>query len=113
MNCTAKAMTLQDYQTEIKRFQNNKSTLATIALGVAGEAGEVADLVKKIVDHGITEYKGKDALEALADELGDVLWYVARLTNYLELNLGTLARNNITKLDQRYPSGFVEGGGIR
>lgn len=102
-----------DYQKQAKTTFATDSSMAVIALGVAGEAGEVADLVKKIVGHKITTYKGKDALEALSDELGDVLWYISAMCTYLGINMSDVALNNIKKLQERYPNGFVTGGGIR
>lgn len=75
--------------------------LAINALGVAGEAGEVADLVKKHVGHGHALDRDK-----LAKELGDVLWYVAALAHDIGIDLSTVAALNIEKLRRRYPDGF-------
>jgi NTP pyrophosphatase (non-canonical NTP hydrolase) len=74
------------------------------ALGVAGEAGEVADLVKKSVFHR----HGIDAAtkEKLVKELGDVLWYVAALCTRLDVPLGEVMEVNIAKLRERYPEGY-------
>lgn len=74
------------------------------ALGLAGEAGEVADLIKKAVfhRHGLT----LDTKEKLAKELGDVLWYVAALCTKLDIGLDMVMDMNITKLRQRYPEGY-------
>ncbi len=71
------------------------------ALGLAGEAGEVAELVKKQIGHG---HAVSD--EAIAKELGDALWYVAAVATLYELDLGQIATQNIDKLRQRYPEGF-------
>jgi NTP pyrophosphatase (non-canonical NTP hydrolase) len=71
------------------------------ALGLAGEAGEVADLVKKAVFHG-----HPIELPGLAEELGDVLWYVAALCSKFDLDLSEIMRANIEKLRLRYPEGF-------
>lgn len=75
--------------------------MAILALGVAGEAGEVADYIKKFVGHGHALDRDK-----LANELGDVLWYVAVLADEIGYDLGTVAFKNIEKLKARYPSGF-------
>lgn len=75
--------------------------LAVLALGVAGEAGEVADLIKKHVGHGHPLDVPK-----VSKELGDVLWYVAVLAYTLELDLAQIAVENIEKLVHRYPAGF-------
>ena len=71
------------------------------ALGLAGEAGEVAELVKKQIGHG-----HEVAAETVAKELGDALWYVALVATLYDLDLGRIAEENIAKLRQRYPEGF-------
>ena len=71
------------------------------ALGLAGEAGEVAELVKK----GILHQHGLDR-ERLKKELGDVLWYAAALCTRLGLDLSEVMQANIDKLYERYPDGF-------
>jgi NTP pyrophosphatase (non-canonical NTP hydrolase) len=71
------------------------------ALGLAGEAGEIADYVKKWVGHG----KVFD-LDHVEKELGDVLWYVNRMTRRLGKTLRGVAMTNIAKLKARYPQGF-------
>jgi NTP pyrophosphatase (non-canonical NTP hydrolase) len=73
------------------------------ALGLAGEAGEFANMVKKLTAHG-----HNISPEILADELGDVLWYVAEAATTCGLRLGDLAQQNVEKLRQRYPEGFSE-----
>lgn len=79
--------------------------LAYVALGLAGEAGEIANKVKKIVRDG--DY---DA-EALADELGDVLYYVARFAAELGTSLNLVARDNMDKLQSRKERGVLGGNG--
>jgi hypothetical protein len=68
---------------------------------MAGEAGEVADLLKKHLGHKHTLDPGKLALE-----LGDVLWYVSALSFYTGHTLAEIAALNIEKLRARYPNGF-------
>ena len=70
-------------------------------LGIAGEAGEVADLLKKHLGHGHELDR-----EKLKKELGDVLWYVTRIAQHFGMGLEDVARANVAKLRQRYPSGF-------
>jgi NTP pyrophosphatase (non-canonical NTP hydrolase) len=77
------------------------------ALGLAGEAGEAAELVKKAVLHG----HGLD-VDKLAKELGDVLWYVAALATTAGLSLGAIMAANIDKLQTRYPDGFAQADSI-
>lgn len=75
--------------------------LTVSALGVAGEAGEVADIIKKHVGHAHPLNEDK-----LKDELGDVLWYVADLAKTLGITLSSVAEHNVAKLQKRYPEGF-------
>ena len=98
-------MTLDEYQTEMLRTAG--SALHTVdgllicALGICGEGGEAADIVKKHVYHGHPLDRAK-----LIDELGDVLWYVARMSEALCTTLDSVAAANISKLRKRYPEGF-------
>lgn len=81
-------------------------------LGLCGEAGEVADKVKKVLrDQG-----GRFSEELRADlalELGDVLWYVARLASELDLNLNAIAEANLAKLASRAERNVIAGSGDR
>ena len=78
--------------------------LIIAALGLAGEAGEFANLVKKLTAHGHIDITP----EVLADELGDVLWYLAEAATACGLEFDAVARQNVHKLQQRYPEGFSE-----
>jgi NTP pyrophosphatase (non-canonical NTP hydrolase) len=71
------------------------------ALGLAGEAGEVAEMVKKGIlhQHGLF-------YEKMAKELGDCLWYIAAICTEMELDMGEVMAANIEKLKVRYPDGF-------
>jgi NTP pyrophosphatase (non-canonical NTP hydrolase) len=73
------------------------------ALGLAGEAGEFANMVKKMIAHGhpITA-------DELAEELGDVMWYLAEAATACGLALNDIAQMNVDKLRARYPDGFSE-----
>ena len=73
------------------------------ALGLAGEAGEFANLIKKLTAHA-----HNIPVEKLAEELGDVMWYVAEAASACNLNLDDIAVMNIKKLKDRYPEGFSE-----
>jgi len=71
------------------------------ALGLTGEAGEVADLIKK----GIFHHHGLD-MPAIEKELGDTLWYLAAICTTLDLDLSKIMEANIEKLRIRYPNGY-------
>lgn len=75
--------------------------LMVLGLGIAGEAGEVADLIKKTFGHG----HALD-LEKLQKEVGDNLWYASRIMRTVGRKLRDAAHGNIEKLKARYPDGF-------
>jgi NTP pyrophosphatase (non-canonical NTP hydrolase) len=105
-------MDLADYQRRSRRTAAypREAWLSYPALGLAGEAGEVAEHAKKAIrDDGaaITD----ERREALAKELGDVLWYVAQLATELELDLDEIARANLEKLLSRQRRGVLSGSG--
>ena len=80
------------------------------ALGLAGEAGEVAENAKKTIrdDGGVVSDERR---AAIARELGDVLWYVAQLASELGLELEDIARENLEKLFSRQRRGVLSGSG--
>ena len=79
-------------------------------LGLCGEAGEVAEKVKKMVrdDDGVLTPERR---EALAKELGDVLWYVAQVATEADLDLQAVADANLRKLLSRQQRGVLQGSG--
>ncbi len=82
------------------------------ALGLAGEAGEVAEKIKKILrDDGGELTTSKR--EQLSGELGDVLWYWATLCRELNLDPAEVARRNVEKLNDRAERGCIKGSGDR
>lgn len=100
-----KGITMNAYQEKAQRTRNPKLSayqhLLNGCLGLAGEAGECCDLLKK------REFQdGRDIREKLLDELGDVLWYIAETASALEYSLEEVAAHNIKKLMDRYPEGF-------
>ena len=81
------------------------------ALGLAGEAGEVANKVKKFVRDGY-DVEGFELKKGeLASEIGDVLWYCATLANDIGYNLQHIAQGNIAKLNDRAKRGKIGGDG--
>lgn len=79
-------------------------------LGLAGEAGEIANKVKKIMrddNDVITEQKR----EEIRGELGDVLWYTAQIATEFNLSLAAIAQANLDKLASRKARGVLGGSG--
>lgn len=100
-------MNMREFQQACARTwnENGPDPLQNAALGIAGEAGEVADLVKKIRHHGHDMDKDK-----LAKEIGDVLYYVAVMAIEIGMSLDQVAEANVAKLKMRYPDGFDPQG---
>ena len=80
------------------------------ALGVAGEAGEFADKIKKIMRDKKGIFSDEDR-DAIIKELGDVLWYVAVTSLYLGVPLSELAEKNVAKLQSRVKRNTLKGSG--
>jgi NTP pyrophosphatase (non-canonical NTP hydrolase) len=103
---------LADYQRLSRRTAEypREAWLSYPALGLAGEAGEVAEHAKKAIrDDGGTV--SEQRREALSKELGDVLWYVAQLASELDLDLEEIAQGNLDKLLSRQRRGVLSGSG--
>lgn len=100
-----KAMTINNYQVEALRTASGMSNDLPMwlngALGLNGEAGEVADMVKKHLFQG-----HPIDFEHVAKELGDVAWYVAVTAHAIGYDLATILQMNVDKLRKRYPNGF-------
>jgi NTP pyrophosphatase (non-canonical NTP hydrolase) len=97
-------LTFEEYQTAARQtalYPKRLQNLEYPTLGLAGEAGEVANIVKKIQrDCGgeITD----DTRARLKDELGDVLWYISACADELHLTLSEIAEFNVEKLAKRH-----------
>ncbi|WP_191556593.1 nucleoside triphosphate pyrophosphohydrolase family protein [Metabacillus idriensis] len=95
-------MELNEYQQLASRTAaKHDNELVNFGLGLTGEAGEVADLIKKACFHGHSIGK-----EEIKKELGDVLWYLSNIARIAGLELDEIAAANIEKLKKRYPEGF-------
>ena len=81
-------------------------------LGLCGEAGEVADKVKKVLRDREGHFDAA-VRDDLLLELGDVLWYVAQLASELNLDLETIAAANLAKLASREARNVIGGRGDR
>ncbi len=106
-------MTLDEYQKqsgETAFYPDRGRNFVYPTLGLVGEAGEVADKIKKILrdDQGIIESSKREAIKF---ELGDVLWYVAQLASELNLSLGDIAESNLKKLISRKERDVLSGSG--
>lgn len=80
------------------------------SLGLAGESGEFANKVKKVLrdDDGRLSLERRDQL---LDELGDILWYASQVAAELESDLASVALSNLQKLNQRKQSQSLGGSG--
>lgn len=105
-------MTAKQYQEEAKRFNipnidelldgiDKRGNLVCSLLGIAGESGEVIDLLKKYIFHATP----LDTTH-LKKEVGDLMWYITLLCNTMGLDLEEVFKANIDKLSKRYPHGF-------
>lgn len=123
-------MTFDEYQDKAKTtaIYPNKNTvngLMYTALGLAGEAGEIANKVKKVyrdelyytisdvsVNSPSIKYSYElDIIDNLEKEIGDVLWYCAQICTELGINLGDAATSNLMKLEDRKERGVIGGSG--
>jgi NTP pyrophosphatase (non-canonical NTP hydrolase) len=106
-------MNFEEYQTKSRRtalYPNIGENYIYPTLGLAGESGEVAEKIKKVIRDkaGVVDGETK---EMIKKELGDVLWYTAQLATELGLSLDEIAENNITKLASRLERGVLQGSG--
>lgn len=86
------------------------SELTRFALGLNGEAGEVAEKVKKVLRDQGGEYTPAD-FRGIKDELGDVLWYVIQIARLCGFTLDDVAQSNLDKLTSRKRRGKIKGSG--
>ncbi len=107
-------MTLDEYQEQAAKTSlmkpGDERTLIYAALGMNGEAGEVADKVKKILRDKNGDFSQLDR-DDMKKELGDVLWYVATFAKSLGISLDDVAQTNIDKLASRKARGTLQGSG--
>ncbi len=105
-------MDIKTYQewTEKTAIYPKDAGIAYTILGLAGEAGEVAGKYKKVIrdNNGVLTEDRKDQL---IDELGDVLWYCARLAEELGISLEEVLQRNHDKLEDRLARNVIQGSG--
>ena len=117
MSETAKRYGFDDFQKDAARTggtdllpENRDKGLNCAALGLCGESGEFADIVKKVQHHGVP--LTPELTAKLRKELGDVLWYVAHGCNVMGWRMEDIAEENRDKLRARYPEGFSTAASI-
>lgn len=106
-------MTLNEYQKKALKTAASKekhNEFFHLVLGLVGETGEIAEKVKKLVRDQNSDVSKLDKKD-IEKELGDVLWYVATLANFLNIKLEDVGTNNINKLASRQKRGKLAGSG--
>jgi NTP pyrophosphatase (non-canonical NTP hydrolase) len=104
-------MTFNDYQKKaLSTAIDEGSELEQRVLGLVGESGEIADKIKKWYRDDKADHKKLDK-QSIADELGDLLWYVATLADFLGYEFDQIAKDNVAKLASRNQRGKLGGSG--
>lgn len=106
-------MTFEEYQKKSRQtaiYPDKDNNYIYPTLGLSGEAGEVAEKIKKVIRDKDRKMDDETRL-ALKKELGDVLWYLSQLSTELNLELEDVAESNIEKLFKRKEKGNLHGEG--
>ena len=106
-------MTFEEYQKFSRQtaiYPNKDNNFVYPTLGLAGEAGEVAEKIKKVLRDG-DGIVSDEKREEIKKELGDVLWYLANLSTELKISLDDVALKNIEKLQSRQQRNELHGSG--
>jgi NTP pyrophosphatase (non-canonical NTP hydrolase) len=106
-------MECDDYQRaalRTARAKDAQNEFLHLVLGLVGEAGEIAEKVKKLIRDENSDFEQLDVSD-MAAELGDVLWYTAVLADFVGLSLDEVARRNIDKLADRQKRSALGGSG--
>lgn len=90
--------------------KDKKDEFYHLVLGLVGEAGEIAEKVKKLIRDHDGDLSKLDK-EDLKKELGDVLWYTSSTADFFDLSLDEIAHKNIDKLASRQARGIISGSG--
>lgn len=106
-------MTFNEYQQYVNSMKIYPSTYRVVypALGLAGEAGEIAEKVKKWIRDEGAQAMTDDRAEAILSELGDPLWYIAALASDMGYTLQQVVDANVAKLSSRKDRGVLQGSG--
>ena len=103
-------MEFSKYQELARTTKIYKAEVIYPTLGLNGEAGEVAEKVKKIIRDQDGQFLPQDVVE-VSKELGDILWYIANLATDLGVNLDEIANQNLQKLFSRKDRSKLSGSG--
>tara|TARA_Y100000991_G_scaffold183034_1_gene146366 strand:- start:289 stop:618 length:330 start_codon:yes stop_codon:yes gene_type:complete len=92
------------------QYPNLGSNYIYPTLGLVGEAGEVAEKIKKVIrdKKGVFDNESKNGLKK---ELGDVLWYLSNICTEFNFSLDDIAKQNLEKLKVRAAKGKISGSG--
>jgi len=106
-------MTFEEYQDLARKtaiYPNKDNNFIYPTLGLVGEAGEVAEKIKKVLrdENGIISEEKRGEI---VKELGDVLWYIANLSKEIGVSLEEVANKNLEKLQSRQQRGELHGSG--
>lgn len=106
-------MNFEEYQKKSREtaiYPNVGKSFVYPTMGLAGEAGEVSEKIKKLFrdKNGIAD---EDTKKELQKELGDVLWYLSQIATEFNLSLNEIAEKNIEKLFSRKERGTLHGNG--
>lgn len=85
----------------VESMNDPRALLSNVGLGIAGEAGEVADLIKKKLYHGKPVSK-----QDFIKEIGDLRWYMEAMMYAIGTTMEEVEATNVAKLRLRYPNGF-------
>lgn len=112
-NVTLDLYAFDDYQREARKtaIYPREQRVVYPALKLAGEAGEVAEKVGKIIRDSESKFHTAAARDSLKKEIGDVLWYCAAIASDLNLSLRDIADANLEKLASRQERGVLQGSG--
>ena len=83
-----------------------EKALEYLTLGLTGEAGEIANKVKKFIRDGASKEEYLAKRIEIGYEIGDVMWYIAQACIALDITMDDVIETNIEKLESRYPGGF-------
>lgn len=106
-------MTFQEYQDEARKtaiYPDLGNNFVYPTLGLVGEAGEVAEKIKKVIRDDNYQISDEKRAE-ITKELGDVLWYIANLSKELGVSMEDVANKNLEKLKSRQQRDELHGSG--